>query len=392
MIKRFRIKVTAIIMGVLTLLFIGILVAIYFASYQKSVDRTEAVLKKLCRKAGFELLDKPKNSSRYSNYFLVLVGENKEILKISNDDSGYTDKELGNMAAQLVDKRGMRGSVDNFSYYKIRRKTGTYVAFADNSQQTDYLNSLLYTMLFFGSFGVALLFLFSIGLSGWLVAPIANAFQKQKQFISDASHELKTPIAIITSNADTLEREVGEKKWIEYIRTEASRMNGLVSDLLQLAAMDSWENRNMFERLNLSELVLGIALPFESIAFEKQVNLNEEVENDIYILGDRVQLGQLIAILIDNALNYAQGNGNILVRLSQRREKKILTVSNTGEEIPACEREHIFERFYRLDKARVRENGNYGLGLAIAKSIAENHDGKISVTSKNHITTFKVVF
>ena len=395
MFKRFRIKIIAIIMSVLAILFVSILLSIYFVSYQKSIDHTQHVLKKLCRKTGFEMLDDPQKGGEYfdaARYYLVLVGNDQTIRQISNNGkSGYSDKELGNLALAFSQKDADSGSVGDLSYVKVMRQKGIYVAFVNNSIQSSYYGTLLYTISIFGCIGLILLLIVSIWLSRWLINPVETVFEKQKQFISNASHELKTPIAIISSNADVLEREIGESKWVNYIKTETTRLNGLVSDLLQLATIDSKVDKNLFTKLNFSELVMSIVLPFESVAFEKQVNLNEQIEDNIYIVGDGIKLGQLLVILIDNALKYSENGGNILIKLIQHRDKRILTVSNTGEEIPISEQELIFERFYRVDAAHTREDGNYGLGLSIAKAITLSHNGKITVVSKNNVTTFKVV-
>lgn len=396
MFKSLRIKLISVIMGVLTVLFVSILVAIYMVSYLKSKDSMEQVLRKLCWDNGFELLENYKKSSDKFNpaiYYLVQIGDDQTIINISNNkkNSGYTNKQLSKLAVSISQKKRPRGSTGDLSYYKAVRGQGIFVAFVNNSLQKSYYNTLFYTILIFGSIGLILLFIISIWLSRRMIAPIEKAFMKQKQFISDASHELKTPITIISSNADALEREIGDSKWIEYIKNETKRLNCLVTDLLQLATIDFNEDRTMFAKLNLSELVMSIVLPFESLAYEKQISLEEDIEDDIYILGDSTKLGQLTAILIDNALNYTEKGGNILIKLKKHRDRKILTVSNSGKGIPVSERELIFERFYRMDEARTRENGNYGLGLAIAKAIILNHGGKISVSCKDNITTFKVV-
>lgn len=394
MFKKFRIKVVAIIMSVLSIVLVGILIAIYVASYQKSITHTNFMLKNLCIYNGFEKLEKPKKSNDYDSnkYYLVLLGNDQTILKISNDsNSGYSDEELGKLAITLSQKVTRHGIASNLSYVVSERKKGTYVAFFNNSYQTSYFNTLFYNILIFGCIGLILLLFISMWLSGWIIAPVENAFQKQKQFISDASHELKTPITIISANADALQREIGESKWLEYIRNETIRMNSLVNDLLQLAAIDACEDRSMYTKLNFSETVMSIVLPFECIAFEKQINLNEQIKDNIFIMGDSSKLGQLISILIDNALNHTDKGGSITIKLVHKRDNAILTVSNIGKEIPLSEQELIFERFYRADKARTRENGRYGLGLAIAKSITNSHGGKISVSCKNNWTTFKVV-
>lgn len=393
MFKKFQYNITAIIMGILAIFFICILVAIYAISYQNNINHADYALWKLCKSEGFDML-KYSNGSKYnpSIYYLVLLGTDQSVVKIANDNnSGYTNKELGNLAISLSQKEERRGKVGDLSYIRVVRRQGTYFAFVNYSLLNDYYKTLLYTIIVVGCVGLIILLVFSIWLSRWLVSPVETAFKKQKQFISNASHELKTPITIISSNADALEREIGKSKWIDYIRNETTRLSSLVNDLLQLAAIDTFENRNTYTKLNLSELVMSITLPFESVAYEKQINLEEEIEGNVFTIGDNTKLGQLIAILIDNAFNYTEMGGNVTVKLCKHMDKKIITVTNTGKEIPASERELIFERFYRIDEARTRDQGNYGLGLAIAKSITLSHDGKISVSCKNNVTKFKVV-
>jgi signal transduction histidine kinase len=233
--------------------------------------------------------------------------------------------------------------------------------------------------------------LVSVRLSKWLITPLEVAFNKQKQFISDASHEIKTPLAIISSNADALEREVGNNKWLEYIQNETLWMNKLINNLLQLTTIDSYVDYKSQKKINFSEITKSIVLPFESITFEKQITLVDRIDDNIYVAGDSIQLGQLMSILLDNAINHTEAGGTITVRLKKQYDKKILSVANTGKEIPPSEQKLIFERFYRADKARTRGNGNYGLGLAIANAIIHRHNGKITVTCKNQITTFTVV-
>ena len=395
MFKKFRIKIIVVIMSVLTVLLTGILASIYLASAWNSSEHTEYMLLRLCRKNGFDLLANPQkyetdfNSYQYS---LVMINEEGSVQRIhNNDSSGLTDEQLGTLAISLSKEKKHRGKYEYFSYYIDRRIVGTFVAFSNDQIQNSYLDTLFYEILIFGIVGLGLFFCVSIGLSKWLVSPLQTAFAKQKQFISDASHEIKTPVAVISANTDALQREIGDNKWVGYIKSETEMMNKLINDLLQLAAIDSGEDINLHKKVNFSEIVLGSVLPFESIAYEKKIHLSEQIQDELYVVGDDTKLGQLTAILIDNAINHTESNGTINVTLKQNHDKKVFIVANTGKEIPIQEQELIFERFYRSDQARNREKGNYGLGLAIAKSIVESHGGKISVSCKNQWTAFKVV-
>lgn len=392
MFRKFRIKIIIVFISILAVVFAGILIAIYATSYQRSVEHTYIMLKQLGSISGFKKLSSSDNGIYdASKFYLVRIMDN-QVKKIANDkDSGYSDEALGKLATDIIQKKKHRGTVGSLSYAVNYKVKASYVAFYNNGYQTIYFDTLFYDILIFGGLGLLLLFLISVLLSYWLVKPVESAFMKQKQFISDASHELKTPVAIISSNAEALQREIGENKWLNYIHNETFRLNGLVNDLLQLATIETYEERKTYTKINLSETVMSIVLSFESIAYENQVNLKENIEENIYAAGDKIKLGQLTSILLDNALNHTEKGGDITVGLMQQRDKKILTVSNTGKEIPLAERELIFERFYRSDEARTRENGRYGLGLAIAKAITRAHNGRITVICKDNCTIFKVV-
>ncbi len=395
MFKKFRTKIIIVIMSILTVLLTGILASIYLASSWKSMEHTEYMLLRLCRKNGFNLLANPQEYDTDFNpyqYSLVLINRDGSVQRIHNNySSGLTDEQLGTLATSLAKEKKHRGTFEYFTYYIDKRIAGTFVAFSNDQIQNSYLDTLFSEILIFGILGLGLFFVASIWLSRWLVFPLQTAFSKQKQFISDASHEMKTPVAVISANADALQKEIGDNKWLGYIKNETQMMNKLINDLLQLAAIDSREDINLHKKVNFSEIVLGSVLPFESIAYEKQIQLSEQIQEELYVIGDDTKLSQLTAILIDNAINNTEPNGTITVTLKLYHDKKILIVANTGKEIPIQEQELIFERFYRSDHARNREKGNYGLGLAIAKSIVESHDGRISVSCKNHWTVFKVV-
>lgn len=221
----------------------------------------------------------------------------------------------------------------------------------------------------------------SILLSDKLTTPLALALEKQRQFISDAEHELKTPIAVISSNADVLQSEIGENKWLSHITTESKHMTFLINELMSLAVIDDTACKITMTRFNLSDTILQSALPFESSAFEKGMNIQFQIAPDIYCKGNQDQCNQLVTILLSNAIKYGNERGSILLSLSKQKKKAFFTVFNTGEGIPHDELEKIFERFYRVDKARSKKTGGHGLGLSIAKSIVESHGGTITVKS-----------
>lgn len=228
-------------------------------------------------------------------------------------------------------------------------------------------------------------------LSMWALTPVERAWDQQRRFISDASHELKTPLAVICANSQILQRDAsipeGSRRWVESTAEEADHMKGLVEDLLTLARADeaaagTTEDALRHDEVDLSSLVDEAALEFDAVAFERGCSIDSEVAGDIVVRGDANQLGRVVRTLLDNATKYAERNSLVRVRLTQAGSHAQLTVANRGPLIEPEDLEHLFDRFYRTDKARSRqETGGYGLGLAIAKSTVEAHGGKIWATS-----------
>lgn len=244
----------------------------------------------------------------------------------------------------------------------------------------------------FAGAGLAALFVIICFLSAWIVKPVRETMEKQKQFISDASHEIKTPIAIISANADAMAANDMDNKWLSNIRAQTERMRLLTNDLLVLTRMDE-EMPARAEPLNLSEAVTAAALPFESVAFEAGKKLTCSIAPDIMLTADAEDITKAVNILIDNAVKYSDGGGTIRLSLSKQNGKAMLEVWNSGSGISESERAKIFDRFYRSDYSRARKSGGNGLGLSILKGLAEKRGWKLSVTSdtKTH-TCFTICF
>jgi signal transduction histidine kinase len=221
-----------------------------------------------------------------------------------------------------------------------------------------------------------------------IVAPLEESYQKQKQFISDAGHELKTPISVVSANAELLSREIGDNQWLQNIQYENQRMGLLVGQLLELARTEN--AAPMMKQIDLSRLIAGEALPFESVAFEQGLVLHTDVAPEIFMKGSSHQLKQLTAILLDNALRHSQGGTDVRLTLRKEHGYAVLSVINPGAEIPECRRQQIFERFYRMDPARNGEDKHYGLGLSIAKAIVTVHQGHIEVLCRNGLVEFRI--
>ena len=318
---------------------------------------------------------------------------NKVTEVINHTDNNVSDEKIIQIVENVLEisntKQGRRiGNLylDQYSYAFQAPNTLTIV---DNTSAKAKLESLLKTSILIFVLIEIIIIILTVEITRWIIKPVIESFNRQKQFVADASHELKTPIAVIMANAEALEKEPEEKKWLNNIKSEADRMNELVTSLLDLEKLE--EGKEVQQEENLSKIVEMSVLTFESLMYENKIELEYDIQKDINIKCNSSQIKQLVAILIDNAIKHSETNGKISIALKKQKNDTVLTVSNRGKEIPKEIREKIFERFYRADESRNRDTNRYGLGLAIAKNIVENHNGKISVESEKGITTFKVV-
>ncbi len=273
---------------------------------------------------------------------------------------------------------------------------GFQIVFLDVTSQQGILTTLVYTFLISLLVLLAIIYFISRMFANRAIKPVKEAFDKQKQFIADASHELKTPLAVINTNADVLlsnmeDRIENQSKWLYYIKSETERMTKLTNDLLYLTQVDYSDQKMISAHFNLSETVENVLLTMEAVIFENTIDLHYDIEPDLFIQGNREQLQQVAMILLDNAVKYTNPNGKISILLKRNHNILLLSITNTGEGIPQESLFKIFDRFYRTDKSRERKNGSYGLGLSIAKAIIEQHGGKITAKSVlNESTTFTI--
>ena len=264
----------------------------------------------------------------------------------------------------------------------------TLVSFMDNTIIRESMNTLFRYTLIFGGVAIVALYFLAVYLAKKIVTPLEESYQKQKQFISDAGHELKTPVSVVSANAELLSREIGDNQWLSNIQYENERMGKLVGQLLELARTENVKPQ--MEYLDLSRLVVGGVLPFESVAFENGLTLNSQITDGIIALGNSTQLSQLVSILVDNAIRHSQNGKEVFISLTHTRSNAVFSVINDGDPIQQEQMTQLFERFYRADEARNGEDKHYGLGLAIAKAIVEAHHGKIEVSCYDGKVCFTV--
>ena len=404
MFKKSRRKIVAAIMSILTLLWVGTLAVIYISSYHEITSTNLELLEEQSRQY---VLNKPFdgvnpmrpfpnrgphwNTDRFklATFYSVAFSYDGDVIEIDNDDAEvYSDEELEKLATAVLNKNDASGVMDNLAYYRADKGGYMLVTFMDNTVLSGSMSTLFRYTLIFGCVAIVALLFLARYLAKRIVAPLEESYQKQKQFISDAGHELKTPISVVNANAELLSREIGENQWLQNIQYENERMGKLVGQLLDLARTENVTPQ--MEYIDFSRLVAGEMLPFESVAFEKGLVLNSNITNGITVEGNSTQLKQLISILLDNAIRHSKPDGEVRLTLTKDHSIAEISVINMGDEIPEEQRERIFERFYRVDTARNGEDQHYGLGLAIAKAIVDAHHGHIEVNCDNGLVEFHV--
>ena len=275
-------------------------------------------------------------------------------------------------------------------YFRLEGALTVRIAFMDSTFEQATLRSLVRVCLLIGAAALLVLFGLSWLLSGFVTRPVARTWQNQQQFLSDASHELKTPLTVILSSADLLKTSAQpeQRQYVDNISVESRRMKALVEDMLTLSRTESGRAAP-FAPLDLSDLVTDAALRFEPVAFEAGHPLQYDIQNGASLSGDRQQLDQLLDILLDNAVKYAAKDAPIHLTLDISGKNAVLAVENPGDPIPPDKLPHIFDRFYRVDDARTGAGG-FGLGLAIAQQIVRRHKGAITAASDARATRFTV--
>lgn len=401
MIAQLRKKFIFIMMTVITLILIIIFSILCFFSYRQMENEIDQALTLALNDQGKKpLLEFSNDASRtYSNvpYFTVIVDEENTIIQLYSNHYEIDTNDLQSMIDTIQTSDQNKGVLqDNFVYQKQPDIFGnSYIAIADaegiRTQTISYcLWALLVVCISFVAF-----FIFTFLLSRWVLRPVETAWTQQKQFIADASHELKTPLTVILADTDILLKKAqgkDDKKWLSSIQSEALRMKKLVESLLFLARNDAKQPLIRQQICSLSEIAWNCALPFEAIAFEHDQAFTYEIDEDLFVIGNEDQLRQLILIFLDNAVKYTPVKEKIFFSLHRKNNLLQMKIHNTGSYLTKEECSHLFDRFYRCDKSRTQQQG-YGLGLSIAKQIAQQHHIQISVFSEKETgTTFTLSF
>ncbi|MGN1379714.1 MAG: sensor histidine kinase [Bacilli bacterium] len=385
--KKLKNKILIVLISIFTLFLLILLIIFNVNIYQRELKQ---INEKINRLDFHKPINNLNNHLFLDNEIYIVHFNNGNIENINNYsyNNSLSEDEIKNLISKNITKIS-KNKVGNlyFNDYVFSLNDNELIII-NCSKTNNYLLISLYKSIFiFIIFEIIIIYL-SILLTRWLVKPVIETFEKQKQFIYDASHELKTPISIILASAETLENNPNETKWLENIKSETNRMNKLIISLLDLSKSENINEKDLFTSENLSKLIENKSLSFESLMFENDLTLKLNIEKNIMFYCNQDKIKELLGILIDNAIKHAYKNSKIEIRLYKDKNSIFLKIKNRGDEIPEEERKKIFERFYRIDKARNRNENRYGLGLAIAKNIVNNHNGVILVDCKNGYTTF----
>ncbi len=396
--KRLRIKFILSNMAMVTLVIgLAFLAVGYFTKY--GMDQNDERM--LRQAAAAESLPEFWDTGEVrAPYFILVTDGNDEIVRVEGQYGLEPDENaLKILAAQSLSASADRGILELYQLRYLRRpfENGYRIAYMDTSIGEAYARGMWRNLAIIGSAVWLALFAVSCCLSKWAVAPVGQSMRREKQFVADASHELKTPLTVIMANAQLLAEQAPPAdrdgaRWLTNIVQEAEEMKKLVEEMLALAKSEAERGEKIQNICSLSDAVIESALSFEAVFYQGNKELCSDVEEGIRIRGDEEQLKQLMRIFLDNAEKYSPEEGKTWIRLERTGSRKArLTVTNTGPEIPKEKRKEIFERFYRSDSSRSDKKG-YGLGLAIAESIAERHRGRIWAESSEGMNRFAVEF
>lgn len=329
-------------------------------------------------------------------YFLVQIGSHGEFIVTGNGYYEMTDEDLlRKIMGSALALNEQTGELEeyNLRFFRILNPKTPGFVFADISAEKATINNLIKTCIIIGVLCFIVFLFISFLLAHWSVKPMDLAWTQQRQFVADASHELKTPLTVILTNAELLQNpkynETERSQFSSNILTMAQQMRGLVERLLDLARVDNSLTNKAFDSIDFSRLVSDSVLPFEPLYFEKTLDLCCQIDAGITINGSQSHLQQVLDILLDNAMKYSFPQTVVNLNLKKQGHSCFLTVSNQGELISKEDLENIFKRFYRIDKARSM-NRSYGLGLSIAEKIIHEHKGKIWAESVAGINSFYV--
>ena len=395
MIRKLRLKFVAICMVLVTAILAAVFFSVYLAMQRNIEDLSRQLLHRVIQQDDPRrpeiAISLDRDRVVFLPYFTVNVWGSAAYVTGGTYTGLEDTEELTAILTDCLGQNRQEGMVEAYHLRYLRQSNGLYekLAFVDTSMERAMLREMMGSYLVIGGAALLLLLAAAVALSWWATRPVERAWRQQRQFLSDASHELKTPLTVILSNAEMLDAaslEDRPARWADNIRSEARRMRTLVEEMLTLARADSMAAPAVLGDASLSEAAEDCALAFEPVAFEAGKPLEYRLAEDVLVAGDREKLRRLVSILLDNAIKYGEPGGAVSLTLERRDRQAVLAVSNPGE-IPAEHLSRLFERFYRADASRGEQTG-FGLGLSIADAVAREHRGALRAESGGGVTRF----
>ncbi len=405
--KKFIIVTTCSVLAVLVLI-VGIINIVNYANVIKNADQIVTLLKdgggmfggdngnpgENVEPPDGDFNNKPQRPMSpetpfETRYFTVELDNNGEIRFVNTDRIAAVDQtQAADYARSLYKKNKTSGFYGNYRYgTKTVGESDTMYIFVDCTRELSNFKNFLLVSIAVGISAFVAVFLLVFFLSGKVMKPIAESYAKQKRFITDASHEIKTPLTVIGANTEVLEMQGVENEWTIGIREQVKRLTSLTEKLVFLARMDEESQTLKATDFSLSDAVEETVKPFCAVAVSKGMMLESDIQKNVSYCGDESMIRQLISMLVDNALKYSDENGQVRVQLKTTGSKIQFAVSNPAKELNG-DLNILFERFYRNDKSRNSETGGHGIGLSVAKAIVEAHKGKITAHGENGTVVF----
>lgn len=318
-----------------------------------------------------------------SRYFSVSLNQHADILAVDTGKiAAVSTSEACQYALQALGLTHTSGFLGDYRYLKKETGDGTFLIFLDCSRDLSTFRSFFISSILVSLLGLASVLALVILFSKIALRPVSESYEKQRQFITDAGHEIKTPLAIIDADAELLEMELGENEWVQGIHRQVSRLSELTNRLIYLSRMEEPKNQPDKAEFCLSDAVAETSESFQALAATQHKSFHMEIAPLLSCYGDEPSIRQLVSILLDNALKYSPEHSRIVVSLQKKGKNLLLSVCNEAEPISKAQLSRLFERFYRADASRNSETGGYGIGLSIAKAIVTAHKGKIWASSE----------
>lgn len=392
MINRLRRDLMTAAMASLALVFAVIIISANLFSYRTMTCEADTLLTMLAKNGGTfpywesqemkELLTRSPEVLFTCRYFSVVMDDSETVVSVNTEKISAVGKGDAEEYARSVWMRE-RGYYHNFRFIRQSVEGGTLFVFMDQEKEISSFHDFLRTSILIAALGLLSVFILLLVISSRITRPVVESYEKQKRFITDAGHEIKTPLAIISADADVLDMEYGESEWLRDIQFQITRLTALTNDLIYLSKMEETRNQLQMADFSLSNLVNELVQSFQVLAKTQKKIFAGSIQSDITFCGDERSISQAISNLLDNALKYSEPEGSISLTLQKRGHAIHLDVFNTTSFIDEADIAHLFDRFYRADPSRNSQTGGHGIGLSITKAVIEAHKGVISASSQD---------